>query len=166
MSQRKIVDEDEARRLLVDEGWTYQQMIDLYREKYGVETSASVWSRFLRNAGQVRIVRSFPLAAPWLVRTKNPRNGHYRTGLRALAAIEHGEDVTGENRRIAIRLRRTLGADTVVDYDWDENAYVLVPRREGVDKWWIRDPFLDDEGNPVADLSRVTVAATEAHFGM
>ena len=33
MSQRKIVDEDEARRLLVDEGWTYQQMIDLYREK-------------------------------------------------------------------------------------------------------------------------------------
>ena len=74
--------------------------------------------------------------------------------------------MTGENRRIAIRLRRTLGADTVVDYDWDENAYVLVPRREGVDKWWIRDPFLDDEGNPVADLSRVTVAATEAHFGM
>ena len=67
MSQRKIVDEDEARRLLVDEGWTYQQMIDLYREKYGVETSTSVWSRFLKNAGQARIVRSFPLAAPWLV---------------------------------------------------------------------------------------------------
>lgn len=166
MSQRKIVDEAEARRLLVDEGWTYQQMIDLYREKYGVETSTSVWSRFLRNAGQARIVRSFPLAAPWLVRTKNPRNGHYRTGLRALAAIEHGEDVTEENRRIAVRLRRTLGADMVVDYDWDENAYVLVPRREGVDKWWIRDPFVDDEGNPVADLSCVTVAATEAYFGM
>ena len=45
MSQRKIVDEDEARRLLIDKGWTYQQMIDLYREKYGVETSTSVWSR-------------------------------------------------------------------------------------------------------------------------
>ena len=166
MSQRKIVDEDEARRLLVDEGYTYQQMIDLYREKYGVETSASVWSRFLRNAGQARIVRSFPLAAPWLVRTKNPRNGHYRTGLRALAAIEHGEDVTEENRRIAVRLRRSLGADMVVDYDWDENAYVLVPRRGGVDKWWIRDPFVGDDGEPVADLSRVTVAAAEAYFSM
>ena len=93
MSQRKIVNEDEARRLLMDEGWTYQQMIDLYREKYGVETSASVWSRFLKGAGKARIVRTYPLAAPWLVRAKNPRNGHYRTGLRALAAIEHGEDV-------------------------------------------------------------------------
>ena len=82
------MDEDEARHLLVDEGWTYQQMIDLYREKYGVETSTSVWIRFLRSAGKARIVRSYPLAAPWLVRAKNPRNGHYRTGLRALAAIE------------------------------------------------------------------------------
>ena len=166
MSQRKIVDEDEARRLLVDEGYTYQQMIDLYREKYGVETSTSVWSRFLKRAGERRIVRSYPLAAPWLVRAKNPRNGHYRTGLRALAAIEQGEDVTAENRRIAIRVRRALGADKVVDYDWDANAYVLVPRRAGVDEWWIRDPFLDDEGNPVADLSHVRVAAIEAHFGM
>lgn len=166
MSQRKIVDEDEARRLLVDEGWTYQQMIDLYREKYGVETSTSVWSRFLRNAGQARIVRSFPLAAPWLVRTKNPRNGHYRTGLRALATIEQGGVPEGEGPRLAARLRRILGADKVVDYDREANALVIVPRREGVDKWWIRDPFLDDEGNPVADLSRVTVAATEVHFGM
>ena len=80
--------------------------------------------------------------------------------------IEHGEDVTGENRRIAIRLRRALGADKVVDYDWDDNGYVLVPRRPGVDQWWIRDPFLDDEGNPVADLSHVRVAAIEARFGM
>lgn len=166
MSQRKIVDEDEARRLLVDEGWTYQQMIDLYREKYGVETSTSVWSRFLRGAGKARIVRSFPLAAPWLVRAKNPRNGHYRAGLRALAAIEQGEDVTAENRRIAIRLRRALGADKVVDYDWDANAYMLAPRRPGVDKWWIRDPFVGDDGEPVADLSRVTVAAADEYFGM
>jgi hypothetical protein len=166
MSQRKIVDEDEARRLLVDEGWTYQQMIDLYREKYGVETSTSVWSRFLRGAGKARIVRSFPLAAPWLVRAKNPRNGHYRAGLRALAAIEQGEDVAAENRRIAIRLRRALGADKVVDYDWDANAYMLAPRRPGVDKWWIRDPFVGDDGEPVADLSRVTVAAAEEYFGM
>ena len=35
-----------------------------------------------------------------------------------------------------------------------------------LDKWWIRAPFLDDEGNPVLDLSHVRVAAIEAHFGM
>ena len=42
----KVVDEGEARRLLLDEGWTYPQMVDLYREKYGVETSPSMWARF------------------------------------------------------------------------------------------------------------------------
>ena len=138
----------------------------LPNKREGLMSSTSVWSRFLKRAGGARIVRSYPLAAPWLVRAKNPRNGHYRTGLRALAAIDQGEDVTVENRRIAIRVRRALGADKVVDYDWDANAYVLVPRRVGIDKWWIHDPFVGDDGEPVADLSCVTVAAVEAHFGI
>ena len=166
MSQRKIVDEEEARRLLVDEGWTYQQMIDLYWEKYGVETSASVWSRFLKRAGERRMPDELPLAVPWLMRGSNPRNGHYRTALRALATIDQGGAPEGNGPRLAARLRRLLGADKVVDYDREANALVIVPRREGVDKWWIRDPFLDDEGNPVVDLSHVRVAAIEAHFGM
>lgn len=166
MSQRKIVDEEEARRLLVDEGWTYQQMIDLYREKYRVETSASVWSRFLKRAGERRMPDELPLAVPWLMRGSNPRNGHYRTALRALATIDQGGAPEGNGPRLAARLRRLLGADKVVDYDREANALVIVPRREGVDKWWIRDPFLDDEGNPVVDLSHVRVAAIEAHFGM
>ena len=166
MSQRKIVDEEEARRLLVDEGWTYQQMIDLYREKYGVETSASVWSRFLKRAGERRMPDELPLAVPWLMRGSNPRNGHYRTALRALATIDQGGAPEGNGPRLAARLRRLLGADKVVDYDREANALVIVHRREGVDKWWIRDPFLDDEGNPVVDLSHVRVAAIEAHFGM
>lgn len=166
MSQRKIVDEDEARRLLIDKGWTYQQMIDLYREKYGVETSTSVWSRFLKRAGERRMPDELPLAVPWLMRGNNTHNGHYRTALRALATIEQGGVAEGEGPRMAARLRRILGADKVVDYDREANALVIVPRRPGVDKWWIRDPFLDDEGNPVADLSHVRVAAVEAHFGM
>ena len=166
MSQRKIVDEDEARRLLVDEGWTYQQMIDLYREKYGVETSASVWSRFLKRAGERRMPEHFPLATPWVMRAKDPQNGHYRTGLRALAAIEQGKPVSDEGRKIAIRLRRALGADKVVDYDREADKMMLVPRRPDVDKWWIRDPFLDDEGRPVADFSRVSAAAVGAYFGL
>lgn len=166
MSQRKIVDEDEARRLLVDEGWTYRQMIDLYREKYGVETSASVWSRFLKRAGERRMPEPLPLAVPWLMRGENPRNGQYRTALRALATIEQGGKVEGEGPRLAARLRRILGADKVVDYDREANALVIVPRRPGVDKWWIRDPFVGDDGEPVADLSHVRVAAIEARFGM
>lgn len=160
------MDEDEAHRLLIDKGWTYQQMIDLYREKYGVETSASVWSRFLKRAGERRMPEPLPLATPWLMRKENPRNGQYRTALRVLATIEQGGVPEGEGSRLAARLRRILGADKVVDYDREANALVIVPRREGVDKWWIRDPFLDDEGNPVVDLSHVRVAAVEAHFGM
>ena len=88
------------------------------------------------------------------------------TGLRALAAIEQGVPVPDEGRQRAVQLRRMLGTDLVVDYDQDADAMVLVPRREGVDKWWIRDPFLDDEGNPVADFSRVSAAAVGAYFGL
>lgn len=166
MRPSKIVDEVEARRLLLDEGWTYPQMVDLYRDKYGVETSVSMWSRFAKRSGGSRIGERFPLAAPWVMRAKEPRNSHYRTGLRALAAIEQGKSVSDEGRQVAARLRRVLGADLVVDYDGDADAMVLVPRREGVDKWWIRDPFLDDEGNPVADFSRVSAAAVGAYFGL
>lgn len=98
--------------------------------------------------------------------SEGPAEGHYRTGLRALAAIEQGKPVSDEGRKIAIRLRRALGADKVVDYDREADKMVLVPRRPGVDKWWIRDPFLDDEGSPVADFSRVSAAAVGAYFGL
>lgn len=107
-----------------------------------------------------------PLVTPWLMRGNNPRNGHYRSALRALATIEQGGVPEGEGPRLAARLRRILGADKVVDYDREANALVIVPRREGVDKWWIRDPFLDDEGRPVADFSRVSAAAVGAYFGL
>ena len=147
----KVVDEDEAYRLLFDEEWTYPQMVDLYREKYRIETTISMWSRFVK---------------PWVMHAKEPRNSHYRTGLRALAAIEQGKPVSEAGRRVAARLRRLLGADLVVDYDRDADAMVLVPRREGVDKWWIRDPFVGDDGEPVADFSHVSAAAVGAHFGL
>jgi hypothetical protein len=51
MRRSKIVDEVEARHLLIDEGWTYPQMVDLYRDKYEVETSVSMWSRFAKRSG-------------------------------------------------------------------------------------------------------------------
>lgn len=163
----KVVDEGEARRLLLDEGWTYPQMVDLYREKYGVETSPSMWARFLkREGGERRMGERFPLATPWVMRAKEPRNAHYRTGLRALAAIEAGRPVTDQARQIAARLRRVLGTDLVVDYDRDADAMVLVPRRPGVDTWWIRDPFVGDDGELVADFSRVSAAAVGAYFGL
>ena len=166
MRRSKIVDEVEARHVLIDEGWTYPQMVDLYRDKYEVETSVSMWSRFAKRSGGRRVGERFPLAAPWVMRAKEPRNSHYRTGLRVLAAIEQGKSVSDEGRRVAARLRRVLGADLVVDYAGDADAMVLVPRRPGVDKWWIRDPFLDDEGNPVADFSCVSAAAVGACFGL
>ena len=84
------MDEDEAYRLLFDEEWTYPQMVDLYREKYGIETTISMWSRFVKRVGGRRSAERFPLATPWVMHAKEPRNSHYRTGLRALAAIEQG----------------------------------------------------------------------------
>lgn len=165
MSRKKIVDEDEARHLLLTEGWTYQQMIDLYLNKYGIETSRGVWQRFLKGEGARRAPVSLPLAVPWVMRDFDLKRSNYRTALRALAKIEQGEPVSPEGRRLAARLRRILGTDKVVDYDREENALVVVPRR-GVDKWWIRDPFLNDDGSLVADFSRVRAAAVAERFNM
>lgn len=64
MRPSKIVDEVEARHLLIDEGWTYPQMVDLYRDKYEVETSVSMWSRFAQRSGGRCVGERFPLAAP------------------------------------------------------------------------------------------------------
>ena len=40
--------------------------------------------------------------------------------------------------------------DAVIHYDPDtEEGFWRVPRRGGVDSWWVRDPTIDDDGLPV-----------------
>lgn len=159
----KIVNEAEALHLLRDRCYTYQQMVEYYMERYGVETSVSMWSRFLsRNGGRRMATRS--AAVPWKT-SETARNQNLVQGLRALDAAERGEELSACQRKVGNALRRRLvSGGLVVDYDRDGEAFVLVPRRRGVDKGWIRDPFLDDAGRVVDDFSHVRLEAYEQRF--
>ena len=42
---QKLVDADEAYRLLVEDGKSLRWMVGFYREKYGVSTTPAMWSR-------------------------------------------------------------------------------------------------------------------------
>jgi hypothetical protein len=154
----KIIDKAEALHLLRDRGFTYQQMVDWYKRRHGVDTSVSMWSRFLRRNGGRRL-KPRPVAIPWIT-SNDARNQNYAQGLRALDAAEQGEELSDQQQRLGAALRRRLVSENlVVDYDHDEEAFVLVPRRRGVDSWWIRDPFLDDAGRLVSDFSRIRLEA-------
>ncbi|WP_165218156.1 hypothetical protein [Schaalia sp. ZJ1691] len=163
VARSKVQDEAEALRLLRDEGYTYPQMVEFYREKYGIETTVSLWSRFLkaRNEGRSERVEFQASAVPWIVK-RAPKRENLANGLRALALIDANSDVTTQQKRQAASvMRKSMSENVVVDYDAENNEFIWVPRRDGIDTGWIRDPFLDDDGNFVADLRHVRLAAFE-----
>ncbi|WP_165218654.1 hypothetical protein [Schaalia sp. ZJ1691] len=158
----KVQDEAEALRLLRDEGYTYQQMVDFYLEKYGIETSTALWSRFLKkaNGGDTPRLDRYESEVPW-VTVDRPKNAHYASALRTFGRLSRGEAVPDAQVRMTLSLRQKMMAgNKVVDYDYDTATYKLVSRRDGVDTGWIRDPFLDDEGNlATVNLDRIKVGA-------
>lgn len=164
----KVVDPDEALELLTHQGYTYAQMVDFYREKYGVETSESIWSRFLKKhltqgkTSQGRL-HQFYLAIPWIT-PEAVLNNHHRSGLQAMCRMAQGETLTPRLRADAERLqRRLVRENAVVDYDAEARSFVIVPRRPGIDTGWIRDPFRADDGTPRENPPGIRAGARAAH---
>lgn len=138
-------------------------MVEFYRKKYGIETSISMWSLFLkrRNKGMPERLARNGVAVPWIVKN-GPGRGNLAVGLRALDAIDNGKEVSPQQKRQAASVkRRSMADNVVVDYSPDENTFLWVPRRKGIDTGWIRDPFVADDGSPVVDLSHVRLDAFE-----
>jgi hypothetical protein len=136
----KIQNEGEAVRW-IEEGKTYTWMVDKYREKYGIETTVSMWGNFRRRKGlDARIVRDDNLI-PWAV--QKDHRWHYavqmlRMEARRRAGAEIGEDY---ERDLDSWLERLKEDNAVVHYDPDtDEGFFYVPRRPGVDKDLIREP--------------------------
>lgn len=171
VGKTKVVDEDEAKRLLFDEGRSLRWMVAFYREKYGVETSLSLWSRFMTRNSESNVpqrVTMRPEAVPWRAR-EHARRSHFAGALRALDRIERKDPTIPRSLALkAMRVKKLMVADDlVVSYDPEANEFVLVPRRPGVDEWWIRDPFLDDDGNETFENYRwLRTEAIAAHEGV
>jgi hypothetical protein len=156
MARSKVIDEEEARQLL-ENGETYDNMVKLYRRKYGVETTPSMWSRVhKRLTGSARQVeRASVELVPWIVRA-NPRGRKYLEALRTIDDLTDAEGVPEvlslpQERALSLyRIRRELReSGEVIDYDRERNTFRTVPRREGIDKGWIREPYFNDDGSVV-----------------
>lgn len=140
MVATKIQDEGEVLRWF-EKGWTYQQMREKYREKYGIETSLSLWSSFRKRHGLPRRIERNEDMIPWAVKPEH-RHRHaaamLRTANRLNKSLPVGESALRAYRTWIVSLEEQ---DAVVHYDPDtEEGFFYVPRRPNIDKGLIREP--------------------------
>lgn len=140
MGSRKIQDEQEVLRWF-DEGRTYAWMIEKYREKYGIETTVSMWGNFRRRHGLDRRMTWDDELIPWVVKVEH-RYDYPILMLRKEARRRAGFPTTSEqDAEIDAWLAGMLEAGTVLHYDAEtDQGWFYVPRRDGIDKDIIRRP--------------------------
>lgn len=124
----KVQDMQEALRWL-EEGKTYQWIVDEYIRKYNIETTISMWAAIRRRNGiNVRLVRDDDLI-PWAVKPEH-RHAHAVSMLRAEARKRAGKTLTPLMADMLEAWLNGLERDeTVVHYDPDTNeGWWYVPR--------------------------------------
>ncbi|WP_159795612.1 hypothetical protein [Puerhibacterium puerhi] len=140
MPASKIQDHTEVKRWF-DEGATYPQMVDRYREKYNIETTIQMWSNYGRRRGLKRRVAWDPQLLPWKVRDEHRNRGHYvmlTREARRRAGLPVPEDGL---RRLESWKAKLQKSGRVVHYDPDVEPYFFaVPARPGIDTDLIRVP--------------------------
>jgi hypothetical protein len=124
----KVVDAAEAERW-IGEGKTYPWIVKAYREKYGVDTSVSMWSSWSRRRGfPQRVVRNKDLI-PWNIKAEHA-NKYLLVMLRAEARRRAGIESTTHNAVAgASFVNRLEQENLVVAYDpCTEEGFYLTPR--------------------------------------
>lgn len=88
---------------------------------------------------------------PWSPILPEHRNRHLVRMLRAAARRRAGKkNLDAIEAQFEIFLRKMEELDAVVHYDpGTPEGFFRVPRRPGIDKGLVREPHLDDEGNPI-----------------
>ncbi|WP_224273772.1 hypothetical protein [Nocardioides lacusdianchii] len=125
----------------LEEGRTYQWMVDTYRRKYEIETTISMWAALRRRNGiENRIVRDVDLI-PWAVLPEH-RHAHAVSMLGAEARRRAGKVLTTQMSDMLNAWLSGLERDnTVVHYDPDNpQGWSCVPRCDDVDTDLIRVP--------------------------
>lgn len=140
MGASKIVDEQEVIRWF-EEGKTYAEMCQLYRDKYNIETVPSLWGNFRRRRGLQRRINRDDELIPWEIK-KEHRWDYPIMMLRKEARRRAGLPVSQEDQdALDVWLRGMEEQGTVLHYEPEtEQGWFYVPRREGVDLDIIRTP--------------------------
>lgn len=143
------------------EGRTLEWMRSEALSRWGLDLSVTAWSRWRSSVLGGPVLNYRLSAVPWL-RPVGAKRDRRINLLRVLARHEAGEDVSSAQLDQALLFQAQMDLDgTVVDYDYESDRTVLVPRRMGVDDWYIRNPFLTDDGSevPIRELPPVHKSA-------
>ena len=146
MTQQKL-DDSEVEQLLRS-GMTQVGVVAMYRKK-GVDVTQSAISQAI-STGRIKVDTDRATGGiPWLLKPEH-RHRHAARMLRTQARLDAGLTV-GQSLRPQVDAWRVSleGEDSVIHYDPDtEEGFWRVPRRDGIDAWWVRNPDLDNDGNP------------------
>lgn len=136
----KIQDEGEVLRWF-EEGRTYRWMVEQYMEKYGIETSLSMWANYRRRHGLDRRITWDDKLIPWIIKPEH-RYLYPILMLRKEARRRAGMPLSAVDEAKLDRWLQTLkDEDAVVHYDPETaEGWFYVPRRPEVDLDLIREP--------------------------
>lgn len=140
MPASKIQDESEVIRWF-EEGLTYDEMSEIYRTKYNIETSQSLWAGFRRRRGLDRRINRDDELIPWQVKREH-RWLNAPKMLRAEARRRAGLPIpAGTAERLEAFKARLKAEGRVVHYEPEtEEGWFYPPRRPGIDDDLIRVP--------------------------
>jgi hypothetical protein len=147
MGAQKL-DDREVERLL-RAGKTQQEVVLIYRAR-GVDIAQSTISQAI-STGRIDVnTNRHKGGIPWKLLPQH-RHSHAARMLRTQARLDAGLEVGPSLRGQVESWRQGLDEEgAVIHYDpATPEGFWRVDRREGIDTWWVRDPRLDDDGNPV-----------------
>ena len=138
MKQPAIADRDLVMRWYQD-GYTYEEMQDMHERRFGTRPSKSSINYARKLAGVPPRIKHDDRLIPWAVEPEHRYDKNVRC-LRIEARLQAGEEIGPSDFRLWRAWRQRLEAgDLVVHYD-PEDGFMLVPRREGIDLGFIREP--------------------------
>ena len=146
----KIQDRAELIKWLRDERLTNAEAAARYLARDGIELSSAAISMFRTRNNLDPIRNTHHALLPWVVAMEH-RGLYPAQMLRLEGRYRNGDDISSIKRTALERWKVKLAVeDAVVHYDADTpQGWHYVPRRVDVDVDLIRDPALDDGGNPV-----------------
>lgn len=163
--------EEQAREQL-EAGLSFDEMVEWYEAISGISTSPAAWARKYKQwFSEPRRKRTQPLDPdgwqlflPWIHAQEDSMNmaagmeennypdywEHFRfmSALYTLWKLSDGCAVAPEDLAALARVKHELAeSGSVIDLvEGPGGGFRPVPRRAGIDKGWIRDPFYNDDG--------------------
>lgn len=144
MSAQKL-DDREVEQMLRS-GKTQKEVVSIYRQR-GIDISQSAISQAIAN-GRIKVDTNRNLGSlPWKLMPEH-RHLHAARMLRTQARLDAGREVgVTLVKQVQTWREGLLLEDCVITYRPDTHeGFWRVPRRHGVDTWWVRDPRFDDLG--------------------